>query len=142
MTYITGSLKTSGVGYFLIPAGPGAGVTLTVGGSAWTYGAWTQLIASTAAALYIIGILIDPATVGTSSQHQVQIGIGAANSETGVSEVKHYVGSGVGSVGMVPFPIPIPVAASIRISARVAGEGTVGTIALTLICISQANVTS
>ncbi len=53
------AIMTSAPGHFLIPTSPAPGTAVVQSGTANTYGTPTQLIASTAAALYITGIYVE-----------------------------------------------------------------------------------
>ena len=135
-----GMLKTASGGYFLIPAGPAAGTTVTSSTSANTYGSWTQMTASTSAAIFIVGFHIRQQI---STQYcQLDIGTGSAASETSVGETK------TGAPGATTqfshtayFPAPIPVATATRIACRTADEdASARDHDITLICINQADL--
>lgn len=139
---ITVALKTQAPGYFQIPTGPAVGTTAT-SGAANTFGAWAQMIASTAAALYIVGVaarIVSNAVTYVT----IDIGVGAAASEVsqGMVHVKLQTDTSGDNDnwGHVILPFPIPVASGVRIACRsgdsVGGLGCV--IALT--CIAQANL--
>ena len=142
----SGAMKTSGAGYFMIPAGPAVGTTLTSSASADTYGSYVQMIASTSAAIYIVGITIDTPTITTAVDIiQVMIGTGPAT-ETPVGEWKfgYKVASGPVFPPMLVsfiFPFPIPVATGTRIALKVADDvASALTYNATLICIDQSNL--
>ena len=134
------SYKTSGGGYFLIPAGPSAGTTVAKPGSANTYGSWVEMEDSAPAALFIVGVLVEDIQ-NSNTYIQVDIGVGAESSEVSVSEVKRGEQQSSGNADLITLPYPIPVAAGVRIACRTAGS-TAGadTIAVSLLCINQADL--
>ena len=138
-----GGLKTSGGGYFLIPAGPAVGTNVVGPSAANTYGNWTQILASAAADLFIVGLSFEFVNQN-NNYYQLDIGVGGSGSESSVGEVK---------TGIIPtssnphspiiLPFPIPVASGSRIALRVAYSGTIATtLPVTLLCINQADVVS
>jgi hypothetical protein len=135
------SVKTAGVGHFQIPTAPAAGVSVTSGAAnAYTTTA-VQLIASTAAALFITGIFVEEAAVSAGTYISVQLMIGTAGSETVIGQ--YLVGPSTGSTvtrTYRPISPPIPVANATRIAAKTADS--VGAIArlVSLECIAQSNV--
>ncbi len=149
---VSAAKKTSGGGYFLLPAGPANGKTVASSASANTYGSWVEMIASTAAAIFVLGVLVQPDQNASAVQQyvQVDIGTGAAASESSVGEIKAdtYEQASTGSgalasfaVGPAMFPYPIPVAASTRIACRSAdGEAKANSHLVTLICINQSDL--
>lgn len=132
--------KTAGGGYFLIPAGPALG-TAVVSGGVDTYGSWAEMIASTSAALYVVGVSVDSGGNNTTDYIQISIGTGAAASESSVSEWKYEIGSvtGMNDARVITFPFPIPVATATRIACRVASQDSAPH-AVTLICINQSDL--
>ena len=142
-----GGLKTSGGGYYLIPAGPSIGTAVTSSASADTYGSWTQMRAASGNALYIVGLDVKPADNSSLDYIQIDIGTGGAGSETSVGEAKtiarlHTNGSQWGTY-KIELPYPIPVAASTRIACRTADD-VASALAheITLHVIDQADVVS
>ena len=134
------SYKTSGGGYFLIPAGPAAGTNVPKPASAATYGAWVEMEDSAPAALFIVAVTIEDLP-NSNTYVQLDIGVGAAGSEVSVSEVKTGEHQSSGNNNPITLPFPIPVAAGARIACRTAGS-TAGadTIAVSLLCINQADL--
>lgn len=135
------SVKTAGVGHFQIPTAPAAGTSVTSGAAnAYTTTA-VQLIASTAAALFITGIFVEEAAVSAGTYISVQLMIGTAGSETVIGQ--YLAGPSTGSTvtrTYRPISPPIPVAISTRIAVKTADS--VGAIArlVSLECIAQSNV--
>ncbi len=142
-----GGLKTSGGGYYLIPAGPSIGTSVSSSASANTYGSWTEMRSASGNALYIVGIDVKPADDSSLDYIQIDIGTGGAGSETSVGEAKtiarlHTIGSQWGTY-KIELPYPIPVAASTRIAVRVADDiASALAHTLTLHVIDQADVVS
>lgn len=142
-----GSMKTSGGGYYLIPAGPAVGTGVSSSASANTYGSWTELRAASGNALYVVGIDVQPANDGGLDYIQIDIGTGGAGSETSVGEskliVRLHTASSQWGTYRIEFPFPIPVAASTRIACRTADDVASGlSHVLTLHVIDQADLVS
>ena len=153
---VSGAMKTSGGGYYLIPAGPAAGTTVASSASADTYGSWTELRSASGNALYIVGASVFIDDDSTLSYVQFDIGTGAAASESSVGEFKVSMNThdsnpgGSGEVNNltrigaeVTFAYPIPVAASTRIACRT-GDSEASSLshAITLHVIDQADLVS
>ena len=136
--------KTASGGYFLIPAGPANSTSVSSSASADTYGSYVEMIASTAAAIYIVGVIINSTATFTFAQNycQIMIGTGAAP-ETAVGEWKIGSESTGASGKRTPtiFPFPIPVATSTRIACKTAdADATARAWLITLVCINQADL--
>lgn len=133
--------KTAGTGFFLAPS-LSAPITLTPSASSWTYGAWAQVVASTGAAIYVVGVL--PSGLGSTGgiNHQIEIGTGAAASETAVSDLGFSSQTIVGVYPFVPLPAWVPVPTTTRIAARIANDAASAgaTLTIRLLCINQSNV--
>jgi hypothetical protein len=135
------SVKTAGVGHFQIPTAPAAGTSVT-SGAANTYTASAiQLIASTAAALYITGVHVEAAAASAATYKSVQLMIGAGGSETNLGQYLVPLGTGsTVALGFHPIFPPIPVASGQRLSVKTADSvGSQATL-ITLECIAQSNV--
>ena len=146
---MSGSKKTASTGnYFLIPTGPAVGTTLTSSASANTYGAWVEMVASTSAALFIVGYVLNTySDIANMAYVQVDIGVGAGASEVSVGEL--YTTGPIDTAGTDQATwqgqpaFPIPVAASTRIAMRIAdAEAGANTVGATLICINQSDLAS
>ena len=135
----SGTLKTSGGGYFFLPTGPAVGTIVQSSASANTYGSWVEFDASTAAALYVVGATIG--NIDTTNSGYVQLDVGTG-STTSVGEWKwDYASSTDAGPLQVEFPFPIPVAASTRIACRTADvEAVANSHLVTLICILQTDL--
>ena len=132
-------MKVTGGGYYLIPAGPGSGTTVTSSASADTYGSWTEMRAATGNALYIVGVTVRGHS--NAAYTQLDIGTGAAASETSVSEARFRSDASNAIDQTVYFPYPIAVAASTRIACRTADEdASARDASVTLIVVDQADV--
>ena len=143
---INGKMTAATGNYFMYPAGPTTGTALTTGGFANQYGAWVQMIAATAADIYVVGYLLRVENNAPGTLYmQLDIGVGAGGAEVSIGEGKEgyltYSAVGVNSYGFAMFPFPIPVAAGARIACRVASN-TAGLPSqnCTLLCINQADV--
>jgi hypothetical protein len=100
---------------------PSAGMTvLNAPSASWTWGSWTQIIASTSLSMLIIGIVDTPQT--TPQYGQIEIGIGASGSEQAMSKVG-IVGYNSGGSGVYYLPRPLLVYKGERVSARFEGTG-------------------
>jgi fibronectin-binding autotransporter adhesin len=135
------SVKTAGVGHFTIPTAPAAGTSCTSGAANVFTTTYVQLIASTAAALYITGIYVEEAAVTAGTYIIVQLATGAAASETIVGQhlISPHTGSTVTRCYKPIFP-PIPVAISTRIACKTADSVGAQAKLITLECIAQSNV--
>ena len=141
---MSGAMKTSGAGYFTIPAMPAAGTACAKDAAANTWGSWVELIASTSAALYIYGVCVRNVT-NTNNYVAVDIGTGAGGAESSIGYASlpgTDPGADSGLQGFTYlFPAHIPVATSTRIACRTAGSSTAAdAIQVTLLCINQSNL--
>lgn len=134
--------KTAGGGYFLIPAGPSIGTSVSSAASLDTYGSWTEATASTSAALYIVGVLPYIRTTLAHTYVQIDIGTGEAASESSIGEVLGYSDETFdhgNSPIMLPFPIPVP--AATRIAIRTAEDYSLAvTYKISLMCVDQSDL--
>jgi hypothetical protein len=132
-----GMNKVTGSGYLVHPAAA-TGIDPGNSGSAWTSGSWSQVVASTAQAQSIIGIIYgwDGMADNTRVEAEIDIGTGAAAAEVAVATIPcqkqqhHETGassdSGDNSIDHRPlfFPAPIEIATSTRIAVRVRSSST------------------
>ena len=138
---VSGAMKVINGGYYLIPAGPGLGTTVTSSASADTYGSWTEMRSASGNALYIVGAIVR--TNSNADYTQLDIGTGSAGAETSVSETKLMTPSGASVAETVYFTYPIAVAANTRIACRTADEDASARASdVTLIVVDQADVAS
>lgn len=141
------ALKTAGAGHFQIPTMPAAATAVAQSASANTFGSYVQMIASTAAAIYIDGIFVTlTPTTNEPTYVAVQIGTGVAASEvtvdTQILPVVYTNGTTGAKVSMyIPIEPPIAVATATRIAVKVASDiASALNWGVVLTCINQANV--
>lgn len=134
-------VRPGSTGPYPLPLSPGGGsaasyVTVATSASAWTYGAWVQIVASTSAALFVEAVALATTTGGLEGQ--VQIGVGGAGSEAVVATVPIYVSTAAGPMPLIPLVHYPAVAASTRIAVRalVGSAGAVNFL-VKLQCIDQ-----
>lgn len=131
-----GMNKVTGSGYQVYPSAA-TGIDPANSGSAWTNGSWSEVVASTGSAVSVIGIYYDwdQFTDVNSVEAEIDIGTGAAASETAVTTIPvakrvilETLGGNGGDNSMdfrpVFFPAPIEVATSTRIAVRVRSSNT------------------
>src|SRR5437879_739620 len=117
--------KTAGVGYFQIPTAPAVGTGVTSGAANVFTTTYVQMIASTAAAVYITGVTVQGASTAAPTYVEVQIATGGAGSESIVSIIvlplMYFVGSSSQTLmAFAPIFPPIPVANATRIACKTA----------------------
>ena len=136
-----GMKKVQGSGYQPLPAGPGAGVTVTKSASANTYGSYAEIRSASGNAIYIFGVLAEDWT-GTNSYGQISIGTGGAGVETEIGVVKMSQITATPTANYaIFFPAPLAVGASTRIAARWAGNAaSADTCILSLITCNQSDL--
>ncbi len=120
--------KVQNAGYQVYPAAA-SGIDPANGGAGiGSSGAWSQIVASTAAAVYVTHISFNWEAPTTGIEAEIDLGTGGAGAESVVSMVaaSYEYGSAVGMYpGMViPLPFPIAVATSTRIACRVRSSST------------------
>ena len=135
--------EMDGGGSFFIPAGPTQGTIVASAAAANTYGGWVQLIASTGAALYLVGVLLEAVLATSLTYVELEIAVGGGGSEVSIGEVQKV--SAVGAVAeaenAIYFKYPVAVATATRIAARAADNlGSAETARVTLIAINQADL--
>lgn len=145
---LLGQLKTSGGGYFLIPAGPATGTVVVSSTSANTYGSWVEMIASTTASLLVGGVTTHWASGASPSNTrymQIDIAVGAVGDEVSVGEIKYGTQANNQaerqSDNIVTLPFPIPIAGGVRVICRAADDNAAArNCQVTLLCINQSDV--
>jgi hypothetical protein len=137
-------VRAGSTGQFPLPLALGSGVaagalTVTASTTTWTYGSWTTLISSTAAALYVQQAVLQSSTGGFEGQ--LQIGVGTIGSEVVVGTIPLQATSNVVTLPIDLFPW-IPVAVSQRIALRALTNATSpnNVIVAKLMCVNQADV--
>ena len=134
----SGMKKTSGGGYFALPAQPSVGTTVTSSASADTYGTNVEFDASTAAAIFVVGFTIH---IGGSTTGYVAVDLRTgASTGTSVGEWPINIDNANDHIP-IEYPYSIPIAAGTRLSvatadADAAGRGHI----ITLICILQSDL--
>jgi len=86
-------------------------------GASQAYGAYAQVVASTAANIYLIGMAVG-STEPRNSMGYAAIGTGGAGAETVIAEVAYYLLS-ESAAQYVRFTAPIPVASGTRVAVKV-----------------------
>lgn len=132
------TVRVGGTGYRIFPAGPAAGVTLTASGSADTYGSYSEVAASVASQILLVGVLLYAG--GTAGAGQVMIGRGVSGSETGCSEIPVYAITNAGTVTPIWLPLPVEIPAGTRLAAKYASATGGSTIAVKLVYLVQTDV--
>lgn len=130
-----GAFKSANAGSFVIPTQPAAFVTVTSGVGAFTYGSYIQMIASTAAPIFITHVVLNP----PSGQYiALKIGTGPAT-ETDVGEYI-FASDGSAKPDRIELDPWIAVATATRIAAKTADEAGSKAHKIALECVNQANV--
>jgi len=131
------AVKAAAPGSFGIPTQPGALISVTAG-AAGTYGTYTQMLAATAAPIFLTQVSIRAAAAETYAA--LKIGTGPAT-ETDVGEVLF---NGWAGTPFAPYNVPIlpwiPVATATRIAIKIADNTGADAFTVGLIAINQANV--
>ena len=81
---ISGSVATTPNPSLVAPSAA-AGTSITPSSTAWANSGWTQVIASTADAIVLGGITINPAA---AVEYEIDVGVGASGSETVVTTIR------------------------------------------------------
>lgn len=87
-------------------------------GEAQAYGSYVQVVASTAADIYLIGMAVGSVEIRNNNTGYAAIGTGGAGAETVITEVSYYLLSNAG-VAYINFSAPIPVPTGTRIAVKV-----------------------
>jgi len=86
-------------------------------GASQAYGAYAQVVASTAADIYLIGMAVG-STETRNSMGYAAVGTGGAGAETVIAEVAYYL-LPEASAAYVRFSAPIPVPSGTRVAVKV-----------------------
>jgi len=133
-----GMKKVQGSGYRVYPSAAD-GITPANAGSAWANGAYSQVVASTAAAIYVTHVMfgID----GSSQEVEIDIATGGAGAETVVSTVCYSIPNTTDVSVVLPLPFVIAIPTSTRIAVRMRESGTTTTVEdVKLMYINQADL--
>lgn len=133
----SGMMKVQNDGYEVYPAAA-AGIDIGVSGVAWTNSAWSEVVASTGSAVYVIGALMR-ASLDTATELEMDIGTGGAGAEAVKTTIP--VQSALTQVVMLPAPIAVATATRIAIRQRT-NNGDDGIYNVKLIYVEQANLVS
>ncbi len=138
---VEAAVQSSSTGTFQIPTAPAAGVSVTSGTAPGFSSSYVQLTASTGAAIFITGIMVEEAAVVASTYIDVELATGAGGAEVvvGIFQVAPSTGSTTALTYRPIWP-PIAVATSTRIAAKTADSVGAKAFIITLECINQANV--
>ncbi len=130
---VTGTFLTTAVATTIVPAAA-AGTSVTAGGSAWANGSWTQLIASTSAAIVVVGVQVKG---GAAAECELDLGTGGAGSETVVTTLRWWNNNNDGGPFVYPVVCPLDnIATSTRVAVR--ARSSTGSYALTVALIYHA----
>lgn len=120
-------VKSSGNGTFAIPTLPALGTSVAQSASADTFGTYVQMIASTAEADYITGLVFSLNSTAQPAYFAAQIGTGSGGAETLVGQVVSAAAYSDANAnqrlgGYIPIVPWIPIAASTRIAVATASN--------------------
>lgn len=138
---VKAALRVTGSGYLVVPSAA-PGVDPAAHATAWNSGAYSQISAGIADAIYIVGIKFT--STGAAVEAEIDIATGGAGSEVVVGTTASGFITGAGTTNPVYFPYPIAVAASTRLAVR-GRSSTNGIVAATdvkLIYCKQADLVS
>jgi hypothetical protein len=126
-----GLQATTTTNRYLCSPGAAAGVGITAGAGAWTFSAYSQLVAASAitATFYLVGVCFHPpaaSAVTTTNEFLLELATGAAASEVTQIQLPFTVRN-VTAAGYIPpawlaVPEPKQVAANVRVAARLAAS--------------------
>lgn len=141
-----GAKKVSGSGYQVYPAAA-VGVDPSLTSGSWANNSWAQVVASTAAAIYLVGVKFNTASAGTSIfvvEFELDIGTGGAGSETVVSTLPGHVISYTndrdkGAVYLLPYPVAVASGTRIAVRTRLA-NATWGPNDVKLLYVNQSDL--
>ncbi len=91
-------------------------------GATQAYGAYVEVVASTAADIYLIGMAVG-STETRNSMGYAAVGTGGAGAETVIAEVAYYLLSEAGAA-YVRFSAPIPVPSGTRVAVKVTSSSS------------------
>src|SRR6266550_1843228 len=140
------ALKTASTGQFVIPTSPAVGTTVSSGAANTYTTTYVQLLASTAAAIYIIGAGGSISSTARPTYMHLQIATGSAGAEAIIGQIPGLQYDAAGGASAANFNWItninpwIPVATATRIAAKTADSTGGLTHAIQLYAINQANV--
>lgn len=119
----TGTLLTTAQPSKAMPAAS-ASISITPNGTAWANSAFAEVVASTAAAIVLLGAVI---VAGVEASFELDIAVGGAGAEQVVTTFSGYDGFAIYRGGPFFYPLPLPldnIGAAARIAARLRKSGT------------------
>ncbi len=138
---VGGAMKVQNDGYEVYPAAA-AGVDPASSGGTWTNGAWSQVVASTGSAIYVVGFTVGGAA-NAAGEFEMDIGTGAAAAEAVKATTASWMDSAILMDFVTMLPYPIAVASGTRIAVRQRSSSTVARVVnVKLIYVEQANLVS
>jgi len=113
----------------------GPGLTLPTGGAAWVFGAWVEVLASTAAPIAIAGVQV--ASGGSSLWWELDLGVGAGGAEVSVGSLRlfFHASGNLSTPNGLLLPVPLGgIGSGVRVAMRMrsssASGGGVGAVTL------------
>ena len=145
-TNSTGARKVSGSGYQVAPSAAN-GIDPSMANS-WGAGSWSEIIASTSAAIFIVGFTcgMEITSSNTGDEFEVDIGTGTAASETRVATFPLAAHAASATVANAPatiytLPFPIAVATSTRVAVRARRKSNGGSVvSIKLLYVNQSEL--
>jgi hypothetical protein len=96
---------------------------VTSGGSAWSDGAWVEILASTPASMHMAAVSYTYA--GTASSVEIELGTGAAGHEVAIGCLRDYFTSTASNtLSMVWYPVPWAISVGVRLAVRIRATQT------------------
>jgi hypothetical protein len=117
---ISGSVATTPNPSLVAPSAA-AGVSVTPSGTAWANSGWVQVIASTADAIVLGGITVNPAA---AVEYEIDVGVGAAGSEVVVTTIRGRSTTAGAPQTIILQPLLDNIPAGSRVSVRLRKSGT------------------
>jgi len=106
-------------------------ILIVSGNVTWGVGSWVEIVpANTITSRFaILGVIVDPGSLGSERRYEVDLGKGAAGAETVIATVynkwEYVTAAGRRPIAQpIMFPIPLEVEANSRIAARAADNTT------------------
>jgi hypothetical protein len=117
---ISGSVATTPNPSLVAPSAA-AGTSITPSGTSWANSGWTQVIASTADAIVLGGITINPAV---AVEYEIDVGVGASGSETVVTTIRGRSTTTGAPQTIILSPLLDNIPSGSRVSVRLRKSGT------------------
>lgn len=114
-------------------APPAAASPVLTSGASFTYGAWVELITSTATPITIAGLSLSVPSLGGNALVDLQIGVGLAGAEVAISTYFFFLAGGASGPNSFPFEVPLDgITTGTRVAMRLRYQSSAGTIAVAL----------